>query len=99
MADRGGDMDHDPLSPSPEQEVSLSLVRGDALFRFQRRIGLIPPEGLGVARRAIAFALLAWLPVAAWAVITGHARPSDTGESWLQHFGVHVRGLVAIPLL
>jgi hypothetical protein len=92
-------MERDPLDSSEDQALSVSLVRGDALFKLQRRIGLIPPEGLGVARRAIVFALVAWLPVAVWAVVTGHARAAANGESWLQHFGVHVRGLIAIPLL
>jgi hypothetical protein len=34
-----------------------------------------------------------------WAVIYGHVLPGIASEPLLQHFGVHVRGLVAIPLL
>ena len=79
-------------------ELALSLVRGDALFRLQRRIGLVPAEGLGVARRAIFFALLTWAPIAVWAVLAQRALPGAFSEPLLQHFGIHVRCLVAIPL-
>lgn len=82
-----------------ESELEISLVRDDLLFRLQRRIGLIPDEGLGVVRRAVFFALLAWLPIAAWAGFTGRALPGAVGEPLLQHFGIHVRFLVAVPLL
>lgn len=46
---------------------AVSLVRGDLLFRLQRKIGLIPEQGLGIARRATFWSLLAWLPIAVWA--------------------------------
>jgi len=35
------------------ETFELSLVRGDILYRLQRRIGLIPPDGPGIGRRAI----------------------------------------------
>ena len=78
---------------------AVSLVRGDLLFRLQRRMGLIPDDGLGLLRRAAFWSMLAWLPVAAWAWYTGRALPSVAGEPLLAHFGVQVRCLVAIPLL
>jgi hypothetical protein len=76
-------------------ELALSLVRGDALLRLQRRIGLVPADGLGVGRRAFALALVSWLPLAGWALLAG---PGGAGEPLLRHFGVQVRCLVAIPL-
>jgi len=76
----------------------FSLVRGDLPFRLQRRIGLIPAEGLGVGRRAIFFALLAWLPIAVWALVEGRALPGKTAEPLFEHFGIHVRCLISIPL-
>ena len=82
-----------------ESEVGISLVRDDLLFRIQRRIGLIPSRGLGIVRRAIFFALLAWLPIAVWAGYTGRALSGVAGEPLLQHFGIHVRFLIAVPLL
>jgi len=80
-------------------DLVLSLVRGDFLFRLQRKIGLIPAEGLGLIRRAIFWSLLAWLPVAAWAWYAQRAMPSLAAEPLFAHFGVQVRCLVAIPLL
>lgn len=82
-----------------EPEFGISLIRDDLLFRLQRRIGLIPENGLGVVRRAIFFALLGWLPIAAWAAYAGRALPGTVGEPLLQHFGIHVRFLVAVPLM
>ncbi|WP_236102397.1 hypothetical protein [Methylotetracoccus oryzae] len=79
-------------------EAGLSLVRNDLLFRLQRKLGLVPANGLGVVRRAIFWSLVAWLPVALWAYWAGHFRPEATGESLLQHFGVNARCLIAIPL-
>ena len=79
-------------------ELALSLVRGDALLRVQRAVGLVPRDGLGVGRRALFFAALSWLPIALWALLAGRAFPGAAAEPLLQHFGVHVRCLVAIPL-
>ena len=85
---------------APPPELLISLIRDDALFRLQRRIGLIPENGLGLFRRAVFFALLGWLPIAVWAAVTGHALPGGAiGEPLLRHFGVHVRFLLAVPLL
>jgi hypothetical protein len=81
-----------------EPDLALSLVRGDALMRLQRRIGLVPADGLGIGRRALALALLSWLPLAVWALLSGHALPSGAGEPLLRHYGVQVRCLVAVPL-
>jgi len=81
-----------------EAGFALSLVRDDVLMRLQRRIGLVPPDGLGIGRRAVFWALVAWLPIAVWALLFGHALPGAPGEPLLGHFGVHVRFLVAVPL-
>ncbi len=78
----------------------FSLVRGDWPFRLQRAVGLIPAKGgLGVGRRALLLVLLTWVPVTVWAVVTQRALPGHVNEPLLQHFGVHARCLVAIPLL
>jgi hypothetical protein len=80
-------------------DLAVSLIRGDLLYRLQKRLGLMPRDGLGLARRAMFWALLAWLPVAVWAWYMGRAMPSPAAEPLLAHFGVQVRCLVAIPLL
>jgi hypothetical protein len=79
--------------------LSLSLVQDDPPFRVLRGVGLIPATGLGLVRRAIFFALLSWLPIAIWSWTAGRAISEAAGEPLLQHFGVHVRCLVAIPIL
>lgn len=79
--------------------VDLSLVRDDVGFRLQRRLGLIPCDGMGTARRALIFAAFCWLPIVVWAVVTGRAWDTQNDHALLAHFGVHVRCLVAIPVL
>jgi hypothetical protein len=84
---------------TPAETFGISLVRGDILYRLQRRIGLIPPDGPGIGRRALFWALFAWLPIALWAWYTGRALPpAVVQEPLLGHFGIHVRFLVAVPL-
>lgn len=75
-----------------------AFLRDDLLIRLQRRVGLAPADGLGVARRAVFWALLGWLPIALWALANGRAFAED-GESLLAHYGVNVRLLVAVPLM
>ncbi|MGL6108687.1 MAG: hypothetical protein ACRC2B_01170 [Rubrivivax sp.] len=60
---------------------------------------LAPAHGLGAARRALFLALLTWLPIVVWAFVAGRVPGADPGESLLQHYGVHVRCLIVIPLL
>ena len=79
--------------------LSVSLIRDDLFFRAQRAIGLVPRTGLGVGRRAIFYALVAWLPIALWVALAGRAITGGVDEPLLQHFGVNVRCLIAIPLL
>lgn len=94
-------MTDDATRPDGEDDgdLGLSLVRGDVLYRAQRAIGLIPERGLGLGRRALLLALVTWVPIAAWAFVAHRALPGVPGEPLLQHFGVHVRCLLAIPLL
>jgi hypothetical protein len=82
------------IDESPE----FSLIRDDLPFRLQRRVGLIPEQGLGTVRRAVFFALLTWLPIAVWAVFNERALTGHVDEPLLQHFGIHVRFLIAVPL-
>jgi hypothetical protein len=82
-----------------DAEAEFSPFRDDVLFRIQRAIGLIPAQGLGVGRRAVFWALVTWLPIAVWAVLTGRALPGSAAEPLMQHYGVHVRCLLAIPIM
>lgn len=86
----------DNPSASP---IDFIIVRNDLPIRWQRKIGLAPDNGLGVARRALFFALFTWLPIVIWAAIESRLLDHAIGEPLLAHYGVHVRCLVAIPLL
>ena len=85
---------------SPTVDAAFSPVENEAPLRWLRRLHLAPQDGLGAGRRALGLALLTWLPIAGWALVTGSAGSSgDAGESLLRHYGVHVRCLIVIPLL
>src|SRR5215471_9415262 len=77
---------------------AYSPVDHEPPLRWQRAVHLAPGHGLGVVRRAIFFALVTWLPIAIWALVRGRFLNAPSGEPLLQHYGVHVRCLVAIPL-
>ncbi|HUL11123.1 MAG TPA: hypothetical protein VLU73_03000 [Methylococcaceae bacterium] len=87
------------MNQTVDESLELSLIRDDLPFRLQRRVGLIPEQGLGIVRRAAFFALLTWLPIVVWAVYTKRILPGTVDEPLLRHFGVHVRFLLAVPLL
>ncbi|WP_231501734.1 hypothetical protein [Bordetella petrii] len=89
-----------PEQPWEGAGGSFSLVRNDPFYRLQRRIGLIPANGDGFKRRALLYALVAWLPlvVASWLAGTV-VESAGIAEPLLGHIGIHVRCLVAIPLL
>src|SRR5262249_4956593 len=83
----------------PDPDLALSLVRDDPAFRTLRRLGMVPRTGLGLVRRAVLLALIAWLPIAIWAWLAGRALPVAPGEPLLEHFGGPATGRVAIPML
>lgn len=68
-------------------------------MRWYRRLHLAPANGLGTVRRAVFFAALTWLPIFVWSQVAAPATMADSGESLMRHYGVHVRCLLAIPLL
>jgi hypothetical protein len=87
-----------PREPGPAEAVApdFSLSRGDALHDAQRVAHLMPLRGFGLLRRIGILVAITWLPLAI-AALLGHRAFQGT-EPLLQHFGVHVRFLVAIPL-
>ena len=83
---------------SHSDDTSFSLVQGGPPYRIQQTLGLIPRTGLGIPRRLLFFMLLTWVPILLWAIVTHRVFAGVASEPLLQHFGVHVRCLVAIPL-
>jgi len=86
------------MTSGTTSDEDFDLLRNDALIRWQRVLRIAPRQGLGVVRRAVFFALLAWLPLVVWAELNGRLTEATSGEPLLAHFGIHVRCLVAIPL-
>lgn len=78
--------------------TAFSPVDGEPLLRGWRRLGIVPARELGAGRRAALVAGVAWLPIALWALATGHFARAEGGEPLMQHYGIHVRFLVAIAL-
>ena len=77
----------------------FSIIRESPFFRLQTALGLTSGQRAGVGRRAVIYALLAWLPIAIYAVAHGAFYATAYGEPLLRHYGIHVRALVAIPIL
>ena len=86
-----------PREAEPADE--FSPVGDDPPLRWERALHIAPVNGLGVARRAVVFAVVSWVPIAAWSLIRGRFFDAVVGEPLLQHYGVHVRCLLVIPLL
>jgi hypothetical protein len=85
-------------SRSDGSAPEFSPVDNELPLRWFRRLHLVPANGIGAGRRAVFFALLTWVPIAAWSFVAGRFVTADSGEPLLHHFGVHVRCLLAIPL-
>jgi hypothetical protein len=82
----------------PSGAIAFSPVDNEPPLRWWRRLRIVPSGELGAGRRAVLVALVAWLPIAVWAFATGRWMSAAAGEPLFQHYGIHVRCLVAIPL-
>ena len=87
------------MSAPGSQAAEFSLVDEDAHLRLSRKLRLASPQGFGAPRRAIGLMMLTWVPIMVWALLTNQVLWGLRGESVLQHYVLHVRCLVAIPLL
>ena len=87
----GSDLFHNP--------PDFSLVLGGPLFQLLRRAHLSDDALMMVRQRLVVFALLTWLPLLVLAALEGRAWGSRTVVPILLDIEVHVRFLVALPLL
>ena len=85
--------------PRPVIDAGFSPLENEPPLRWLRAMRLVPADSLAAGRRALFLALLAWLPIALWAWLTDRAAGALADESLLRHYGIHVRCLIAIPLL
>jgi hypothetical protein len=77
----------------------FSLVLGGPLYQLWRRAHLAGDTLELLRRRIIVIALIAWLPLLILSVLEGHAWGSAVTMPFLRDVEVHVRFLIALPLL
>ena len=98
------DIDRERAALTPSQRLTLeqadfSLVLGGPLYQFFRRSHLSGDTFELAARRIVVISLFAWLPLLLLSAITGELWGGATAVPFLTDVEVHVRLLVAMPLL
>jgi hypothetical protein len=92
-----------PESPIGEDQIrgpgDFSLVLGGPLFQLLRRAHLSGGALELVRRRAILIPLFAWLPLLALSALEGRALGGSVVAPFLRDVDLHIRLLVAMPLL
>jgi hypothetical protein len=77
----------------------FSLVLGGPLFQLLRRAHLSDDAMLMARRRIIVISLVAWLPLLILSTLEGHVLGGSALVPFLFDVEVHIRYLVALPLL
>lgn len=90
----------DPAAAAPSEDAyDFSLVLGGPLYQLFLRARLTG-DTLELLRRRIAFlSLLTWVPLLVLSVFEGHAWGDGVAMPFLEDLDVHVRFLLALPLL
>src|SRR6516164_680644 len=83
-------------TPEPED---FSLVLGGPLYQLFRRAHLSGDHLELLRRRVLFFSALTWLPLFVISALEGHAWDGGINVPFLRDIDVHVRFLVALPLL
>ena len=86
------------LSPLPNPS-DFSLVQGGLLFRILRWAHLSDEALMNVRPATIVIALLAWLPLLVLSALQGQMLGGSVAVPFLLDVEVHIRLLVALPLL
>jgi hypothetical protein len=85
--------------PEAGDPRNFSIVLGGPLYQLLRRAH-VAGDALELARRRMmVIAAVAWLPLLVLALLGGHALPDLVAIPFLHDVQVHVRFLVALPLL
>ena len=77
----------------------FSLVLGGPLFQLMRGAHLTDDALMLVRQRILVISLFAWLPLLVLSALEGHALGGRGAVPFLLDLDVHVRFLVALPLL
>jgi len=88
-----------PSDRLPQDPQDFSLVLGGPLFQLMRRAHLADDALMLMRQRLIVLSLLAWLPLLMLSVLDGQALGGRAAVPFLLDVDVHVRFLVALPLL
>jgi hypothetical protein len=88
-------------SPVPHlpEPPDFSLVLGGPLYQLFRRTRLAGDTLDLLRRRIVVLALLAWVPLLLLSVAEGHAWGGSVALPFLHDIEIHVRLLLAVPLL
>ena len=94
------------MTPSPASkdrkhppESDFSVVLGGPLFQLLRRAHLADDALQLVKKRIVVLSLFAWLPLLLLSVLEGHALAGGVSVPFLRDIEVHIRFLIAMPLL
>jgi hypothetical protein len=82
-----------------DERQDFSLVLGGPLFQLLRRLHLCGDALQLVRQRIIIISMVAWLPLLALSAVAGRALGGRVTVPFLMDVEVHVRFLVALPLL
>lgn len=82
-----------------KEPAEFSLVLGGPLFQFFRRTHLAGDKLQLLPRRILVLALLAWAPLLLLSVVEGHAWGGTVKLPFLHDVEMHLRLLLALPLL
>jgi hypothetical protein len=77
----------------------FSLVQGGPLFQLLRRSHLTGDDLELMRLRIIVISMLAWLPLLVLSALEGNALEGNVAVPFLMDVEVHVRFLVALPIM
>jgi hypothetical protein len=83
----------------PSAAEGFSLVGGGRSRRVLTRLGLSGPDGRGVVKQAAVLAAVTWAPLLVLSAVQGLALSPSLRVPFLEDLLVHVRFLVALPLV
>ena len=88
-----------PDAPRTKEPVDFSLIAGGPLFQLWRRTRLATDALELLHRRVIVVVLLTWVPLLLLSIAEGHAWGGSVALPFLHDVEMHVRLLLALPLL
>jgi hypothetical protein len=95
-------MRSDPAPPGDRPRPApfdFSLVLGGPLFQILRRAHLTDDTLMLLRQRIVAFSLFTWLPLLVLSALEGQLLGGHAAVPFLLDVDVHVRFLLAMPLL